>query len=63
MKNSTDYSLKLNFKGNHAKKSSQTKFLGLIIDDTLSWKAHRLYYVQIEYSMFCSSNDTTNNVH
>ena len=35
-----DYSLKLNFKGNYIKKSSQTKFLGLIIDDTLSWKAH-----------------------
>jgi hypothetical protein len=40
-KNSTDYGLKLNFKGNYVKSSSQTKFLGLIIDDSLSWKAHR----------------------
>jgi hypothetical protein len=39
-KNSKDYALKLNFKGNYVKISSQTKFLGLIIDDSLSWKAH-----------------------
>jgi hypothetical protein len=39
-KNITDCSLKLNFKGNYIKKSSQTKFLGLIIDDTISWKTH-----------------------
>ena len=35
-----DYTLKLNFKGNYVKNSPQTKFLGLTIDDTLSWKAH-----------------------
>jgi hypothetical protein len=39
-KNSMDYALKLNCKGNYVKISSQTKFLGLIIDDSLSWKAH-----------------------
>jgi hypothetical protein len=32
--------LKLKFKGNYVKSSSQTKFLGLITDDSLSWKAH-----------------------
>jgi hypothetical protein len=39
-KNSTDYTLKLNFKGEYVKSSSQTKFFGLITDDSLSWKAH-----------------------
>jgi hypothetical protein len=38
-KNSVDYALKLNFKGNYVKSSLYTKFLGLIIDDSLSWKA------------------------
>jgi len=32
--------LKLNYQGNYAKSSTNTKFLGLIIDDSLSWKAH-----------------------
>jgi hypothetical protein len=32
--------VKSNFKGNYVKSSSQTKFLGLIIDDSLSWRAH-----------------------
>jgi len=40
MKNSKDYDLKLNYQGNYVKSSSNTKFLGLIIDDSLSWKAH-----------------------
>jgi len=39
-KNSWDYDLKLNYQGNYIKNSSNTKFLGLIIDDPLSWKAH-----------------------
>ena len=39
-KNSWDYDLKLNYQGNYIKNSSNTKFLGLIIDDFLSWKAH-----------------------
>jgi len=39
-KNSRDYDLKLNYQGNYVKSSSNTKFLGLIIDDSLSWKAH-----------------------
>jgi len=38
-KNSCDYDLKLNYQGNYIKSSSNTKFLGLIIDDSLSWKA------------------------
>lgn len=38
--NSKDYQIRLNFMDNFVNKSSQTKFLGLIIDDTLSWKAH-----------------------
>jgi len=40
MKNSRDYDLKLNYLGNYIKSSSNTKFWGLIIDDSLSWKAH-----------------------
>jgi len=40
MKNSWDYDLKLNYQGNNVKSSSNTKFLGLIIEDSLSWKAH-----------------------
>jgi len=39
-KNSWDYDLKLNYQGNHVTSSSNTKFLALIIDDFLSWKAH-----------------------
>jgi len=39
-KNSKDYDLKLNYRGNYIKSSANTKFLGLIIDDSLSWKAH-----------------------
>ena len=35
-----DYDLKLNYQSNDVKSSSNTKFLGLIIDDSLSWKAH-----------------------
>ena len=40
MKNSRDYVLKFNSQGNYVKNSSHTKFLSLIIDDSLSWKAH-----------------------
>jgi hypothetical protein len=40
MKNSTDYVLKLKYQGNYFKSSSHTKFLGLITDDSLLWKAH-----------------------
>jgi hypothetical protein len=40
MKNSRDYVMKLNYQGNYVKSSSHTKFLGLIIDDSLLWKAH-----------------------
>jgi len=32
--------LKINYQGNYVKSSPYTKFLGLIIDDSLSWKAH-----------------------
>jgi hypothetical protein len=39
-KNSREYVLKINYRGNYVKSSSHTKFLGLIIDDSLSWKAH-----------------------
>jgi hypothetical protein len=35
-----DYVLKLNYQDNYVKSSSHTKFLGPIIDDSLSWKAH-----------------------
>jgi hypothetical protein len=31
---------KTNYQGNYVKNSINTKFLGLIIDDSLSWKAH-----------------------
>jgi hypothetical protein len=40
MKNSRDYYLKLNYQGNYVKSSTNTKFLGSIIDDSLSWKAY-----------------------
>jgi len=40
MKNSWDYELKPIYQGNCIKSSSNTKFLGLTIDDSLSWKAH-----------------------
>ena len=39
-KNSRDYDLELNYQGNYIKSSTNTKFLGLIIDNSLSWKAH-----------------------
>jgi hypothetical protein len=39
-KNSQDYNLKLHYQCNDVKSTSNTKFLGLIIDDCLSWKAH-----------------------
>jgi hypothetical protein len=39
-KNSKDYELKLNYQDNYGKSSSNTTFLGLIIDDSLSWKFH-----------------------
>ena len=39
-KNSWDYDLKRNCQGNYIKSSSNTKFLALIIDDSLSGKAH-----------------------
>jgi len=40
IKNSRDYDLKLNYQGIYIKRSSNTKFLGLIIDDSLLWRAH-----------------------
>jgi len=61
MKNSWDYDLKLNYQGNYIKRSTNTKFLGLIIDDSLSWKAH-IDQMMYKYSMFCNSNDTSYNV-
>jgi len=39
-KNSWHYDFKLNYQDNEVKSSSNTKFLVLIIDDSLSWKAH-----------------------
>ena len=39
-KNNREYVLKLNYQGNYFKSSPHTKFLGLIIDNSLSWKAH-----------------------
>jgi len=40
-KNSWDCELKPTYQGNCIKSSSNTKFLGLTIDDALSWKTHR----------------------
>jgi hypothetical protein len=40
MKNSRDYDLELNYQRNYVKSSSNTNFFRLIIDDSLSWKAH-----------------------
>jgi len=40
MKNSWDCELKPTYEGNCIKSSSNTKFLVLTIDDSLSWKAH-----------------------
>jgi len=40
MKNSWDCELQPNYQGNCIKNSSNTKLLGLTIDNSLSWKAH-----------------------
>jgi len=62
-KNSWDYDLKLNYQGNYIKSSSNTKFLGLIIDDLpIMEGSYRPNDVHIEYSVFCNSNDTSYNV-
>jgi hypothetical protein len=45
MKNCKDYAMKINFKGNCVKSSSQTKLLGMIIDDSLSWKAKKEHII------------------
>jgi len=39
-KNNREYVLKLNYHGKYVKSSPHTKFLGLIIDKSLLWKAH-----------------------
>ena len=39
-KNSSDYNLKLQYQGNEVKSTLNKKFLGVIINDCLSWKAH-----------------------
>jgi len=39
-KNSWDYEVKPHYQGKCIKSSSNTKFLGLTIDDSLTWKAH-----------------------
>ena len=36
----SSHQVKPNYQGNCIKRSSNTKFLGLTIDDSLSWKAH-----------------------
>ena len=40
MKNNRKYVLKLNYHRNYVNSSPHTKFLDLIIDDSLLWKAH-----------------------
>ena len=40
MKNRSEYVFKLNYQENYVNNSPHTKFLGLIIDHSLSWKAH-----------------------
>jgi len=40
MKSSWDYGVKPKYQGNCIKSSSNTKCLGLTVDDSLSWKAH-----------------------
>jgi len=40
MRNKRDHEVKLIYQGNYIKSSSNTKFLGLSIDDSPSWKAH-----------------------
>jgi hypothetical protein len=56
IKNSMDYALKLNVKGNYVKSSSQTTFLGLIIDDSpIVEGSYRPHYVQRNFKngLFC----------
>ena len=64
MKNTSswDYDLKLNYQGNYVKSSSNTKFLCLIIDDFLSWKARIDQMMSNWIKYFCNSNDTSYNV-
>jgi len=62
-KNSMDYDLKLNCQGNYVKSLSNTKFFSLIVDDSVSWKAHvdHMMY-KLNTACFCNLNDTSYNV-
>jgi hypothetical protein len=40
LKSSRDYDKKLNYQRSYVNSSTDTKFLGLMIDDSLSWKSH-----------------------
>ena len=53
MKYSREYVLKLNYQGNYAKSSPHTKFLGLIIDDSLSWKAAHIDQMMSKLNTAC----------
>jgi hypothetical protein len=50
--NSWDYEVKPNYQDNCIKSSSNTKFLGLTIDDSLSWKAH-IYQIMSKLNTAC----------
>jgi hypothetical protein len=38
---------------NYLSDTSETKFLGLIIDNTLSWKQHIEYFIKNVFCMLC----------
>ena len=52
MKNSRNYDLELNYQGNYVKSSTNTTFLGLIINNSLLWKAH-IYQMMSELNSAC----------
>jgi len=57
-----DYDLKIKYQSNYVKSSSNTKFWGLIINDSIVEGSHKPNDIQTEYSMFFNLNDTSCNV-
>jgi hypothetical protein len=51
-KNRSPVDLKISYNNKEINNASQTKFLGLIIDCTLSWKSH-LYHLMYKLGMAC----------
>jgi len=59
MKNSRDYDSKLNYQSKYIKSSSNTKFWGLIIDDSIVEGSYRPMTSKLNMAFFCNLNDTS----